>query len=330
MNKRVLVTGGAGYVGAHACLRLHEAGYEPVVMDNLSNGHASFVQWGPLEQGDIRDGARLAEVFRRYQPAAVMHFAARIEVGESMTNPSIYYDVNVGGSASVIEAALDAGVKNLVFSSTCATYGNNSDESIDEGHPQHPQNPYGRSKLMVEQILSDVGDRQGLSFTVLRYFNAAGADPQGRIGERHDPETHAVPLLIQTALGQRPTFSIYGHDYETRDGTAVRDYVHVLDLADAHVAAMERLLAGGKSDSFNLGTGRGTSVFELIEAVKKTSGRDFPLEWAPRRPGDAAALVANGAKAREVLGWCPRLSLDDIVADAWRWHEQLQDGKYSR
>lgn len=319
---KVLVSGGAGYVGSHACLKLAEAGYEPVVFDDLSNGHEAFVRWGPFEQGDIRDRARLAEVFERHRPAAVMHFAALIEVGESVKAPGRFYETNVGGAANVIQAAQAAGVGAFVFSSTCATYGDPVRVPMDETHPQAPLNPYGRSKLMIEQALADMDAYSGLRFTALRYFNAAGADPGGRVGERHDPETHAIPLLLQAAQGRRAGFSIFGTDYETRDGTAVRDYVHVLDLADAHVAALKRLLDGGASDVFNLGTGTGTTVRELIEAVKRTTGRDFPVVETGRRPGDAPVLVADNAKAREALGWSPRYSLDDIIAHAWDWHDR--------
>ena len=318
----VLVTGGAGYVGSHACLRLAEAGYRPVVYDDLSNGHEAFVQWGPLEVGDIRDRARLAEVFARHRPVAVMHFAALIEVGESVKFPARFYETNVGGAANVIQAAQAGGVEAFVFSSTCATYGDPVQVPMDESHRQAPLNPYGRSKLMIEQALADMDAYQGMRSTALRYFNAAGADPEGRIGERHDPETHAVPLLLQAAQGRRAGFSIFGTDYDTRDGTAVRDYVHVLDLADAHVAALTRLLGGGASEAFNLGTGTGTTVRGLIEAVKRITGRDFPVDEAARRPGDAPALVADNARARTMLDWSPRHSLDDIIAHAWAWHDQ--------
>lgn len=329
VNDVVLVTGGAGYVGAHACLKLAEAGYRPVVFDNLSNGHEAFVRWGPLEVGDIRDRGRLAEVFSAHRPAAVMHFAALIEVGESVRHPGRFYETNVGGATHVIQAAHEAGVGAFVFSSTCATYGDPVRTPMDEGHPQVPVNPYGRTKLMIEQALADMDLYQGLRFTALRYFNAAGADPQGRIGERHDPETHAVPLLLQAAQGRRAGFSIFGSDYATRDGTAVRDYVHVLDLADAHVAALTRLLNGGASDVFNLGTGAGTTVRELVEAVKRVTGRDFPVVEADRRAGDAAALVADNAKARSVLDWTPQRSLDDIIADAWAWHDRHEAGVFA-
>jgi UDP-glucose 4-epimerase len=320
----VLVSGGAGYVGSHTCLRLAEAGFTPVVYDDLSNGHAEFVQWGPLERGDIRDGARLDAVFAAYKPVAVMHFAALIEVGESVKFPGRFYDNNVGGAISLIEAARRAGVNAFVFSSTCATYGEPVRVPMDETHPQAPLNPYGRSKLMVEQALADYDRYADFRYTALRYFNAAGADPDGRIGEKHEPETHAIPLAIQAAMGLRKGFSLFGTDYETRDGTAVRDYIHVLDLADAHVLALKRLLAGGCSDVFNLGTGTGTTVKELIAAIRKASDRPFEVAEAPRREGDAPVLVADNHKARDVLGWSPRFTLDDIVRSAWDWHTRRE------
>jgi UDP-glucose 4-epimerase len=319
-GQTVLVTGGAGYVGSHTCLRLAEAGFTPVVYDDLSNGHSEFARWGPLERGDIRDGARLDEVFARYRPAAVMHFAALIEVGESVKHPGRFYDNNVGGAISLIEAARRGGVNAFVFSSTCATYGDPVQVPMDESHPQHPLNPYGRSKLMIEQALADYDRYAGFRSVALRYFNAAGADPEGRIGERHEPETHAIPLAIQAAMGLRAGFSLFGTDYDTRDGTAVRDYVHVLDLADAHVLALKRLLAGGTSDVFNLGTGTGTTVKELIAAIRRVSGRPFEVAEVGRREGDAPVLVADNRKARDVLGWTPRYGLDEIVRTAWAWH----------
>lgn len=321
-NKTILVAGGAGYIGSHTCMTLRERGYEPVVFDNLCNGHEHFVKWGPLEKGDIRDRARLDEVFRKYQPAAVLHFAAFIEVGESVKNPDGFYNNNVVGSLNLLSAALAAGVKGFVFSSTCATYGLPEYVPMDEKHVQVPINPYGRTKLLVEQALSDYDEYAGLSHVILRYFNAAGADPQGRIGEKHDPETHAIPLAIDAALGRRDGFSVFGTDYETRDGTCVRDYIHVLDLADAHVRAVDYLLAGGASTKINLGTGRGTTVKELLETISRISGRDFPVSYTDRRPGDSVSLVANNEKARDVLGWVPQHDLDTIVETAWKWHSK--------
>jgi UDP-glucose 4-epimerase len=317
----VLVAGGAGYVGSHTCLRLAEAGFRPVAFDNLSNGHAEFVQWGPLEVGDIRDARRLDEVFAAHRPVAVLHFAALIEVGESVRNPSGFYENNVAGALNLIEAARRAGVNAFVFSSTCATYGDPRQVPMDERHPQAPLNPYGHSKLMVEQILNDLDRYAGFRSVALRYFNAAGADPEGRIGERHEPETHAIPLAIRAAMDAEHSFKIFGQDYETPDGTAIRDYIHVLDLADAHVLALQRLLAGGPSEAFNLGTGKGTSVKELLETIHWASGSNFEAQLAPRREGDAPILVADNRKAREVLGWSPRHDLKSIVKSAWNWHQ---------
>lgn len=318
--QKILVTGGAGYVGSHTCLRLSEAGFEPVVYDNLSNGHEAFVRWGPFEKGDIRDAKRLDDVFARHQPAAVLHFAALIEVGESVKHPDRFYDNNVAGALCLIEAARRAGVDKLVFSSTCATYGEPRQIPMDETHPQAPLNPYGRSKLMVEQVLQDFDRHLGFRSIVLRYFNAAGADFEGRIGEWHDPETHAIPLAIRAAMGGQGGFKLFGTDYPTRDGTAVRDYIHVLDLADAHVLALRRLLAGGGSDVFNLGTGTGSTVAELIKAIADVSGRPFEVERVARREGDAPALVADNGKAGRVLGWRPQYGLEAILESAWRWH----------
>ena len=317
----VLVSGGAGYIGSHTCLRLSEAGFRPVVFDNLSNGHADFARWGPLEVGDIRDATRLDEVFAVHRPAAVIHFAALIEVGESVVYPDRFYENNVSGALNLIGSARRGGVNALVFSSTCATYGDPVQVPMDETHPQAPLNPYGRSKLMVEQILQDLDRYSGFRSVILRYFNAAGCDPEGRIGERHEPETHAIPLAIRAAMGSNQGFKIFGNDYPTADGTAVRDYVHVLDLADAHVLALNHLLSGGQSEVFNLGTGTGTSVHELVAAIQALAGGGFDAQSAPRRIGDAPALVADNRKAREILGWTPRYSLTDIIETAWRWHQ---------
>lgn len=322
---RILVCGGAGYVGSHTCLRLSEAGFEPVVYDSLINGHAEFVQWGPLEVGDIRDSARLDAVFEAHKPVAVIHFAGLIEVGESTKFPGRFYDANVSGALNLIAAAERAGVKALVFSSTCATYGDPQYVPMDEQHPQEPLNPYGRTKLMVEQALRDLDRYTGFRSICLRYFNAAGADPEGRVGERHNPETHAIPLAIAAAMDAGKSFKIFGDDYKTPDGTAVRDYVHVLDLADAHVLAVRRLLDGGPSDVFNLGTGDGTSVRELVNAIGNVSRANFEAALAPRREGDAPVLVANNAKAREVLGWSPKYGLTEIIETAWRWHQAERD-----
>ena len=318
----VLVVGGAGYVGSHTCLALSQAGLKPVVFDNLSNGHEEFVRWGALERGDIRDRKRLDEVFAKHKPVAVMHFAALIEVGESVKDPAAFYDNNVVGALTLLAAAKAAGVKGFVFSSTCATYGLPRSLPMDEAHPQDPINPYGRTKWIVEQALGDLDRYADFRSVILRYFNAAGADPEGRIGEWHTPETHAIPLAIDAALGRRAGFKVFGTDYDTRDGTCVRDYIHVLDLADAHVRALQYLLNGGASDAFNLGTGTGTTVKELLDTISEVSGKPFPVEFAERRDGDSTTLVANNDKARSVLGWEPRYELRDIIRSAWEWHSK--------
>ncbi|QLF71721.1 UDP-glucose 4-epimerase GalE (plasmid) [Peteryoungia desertarenae] len=319
----ILVVGGAGYIGSHTCLALAERGYLPVVYDNFTSGHPEFVKWGPAEQGDIRDRARLAEVLRNYQPKAVLHFAGLIEVGQSFREPEHFYDVNVSGTLSLLQALSEANIKNFVFSSTCATYGDPEYLPLDEKHNQKPVNPYGRTKYIVEQALSDLSSCGRMRSVVLRYFNAAGADSESRVGERHMPETHAIPLAIETALGRREFFSVFGDDYDTRDGTCVRDYVHVNDLADAHVRAVEYLLNGGDTIAVNLGTGNGTTVKELISAIEKISGRSMNIKHAKRRPGDPPSLVASNRLAYEVLGWEPKLDIDDIIRSAWKWHSSF-------
>jgi UDP-glucose 4-epimerase len=316
----ILVVGGAGYIGAHTCLDLFNKGFTPIVYDNLSNGHAEFVKWGPLEIGDIRNRSRLDEVLKKYAPLAIMHFAAMIEVGASVQDPIGYYDNNVAGTITLLRAAQAAGIDKMVFSSTCATYGIPSSIPMNEAHAQSPINPYGRSKLIVEQILKDLDFYRGFRSFVLRYFNAAGADPEGRIGEWHSPETHAIPIAIETILGRRPHFQVLGTDYETRDGTCVRDFVHVLDLADAHTRAIEHLLNNGTSHALNLGTGHGTTVRELLDTVRQVTGRDFNIKYGPRRNGDSPALVADNALARQTIGWSPRHDLPSIIGTAWNWH----------
>lgn len=322
MTKKALVVGGAGYIGSHTCLLLAERGYQPIVFDNFSNGHEEFVQWGPVEQGDIRDRARLDEVFAKHKPDAVLHFAALIEVGESVKNPLAFYENNVVGSLNLLAATIEAGVKAFVFSSTCATYGLPDQVPIDETHKQAPINPYGRTKWVVEQALKDYSQYAGLNSVMLRYFNAAGADFKGRIGEWHEPETHAIPLAIDAALGRRAGFKVFGTDYDTRDGTCVRDYIHILDLADAHVRAVDYLLNGGSTVELNLGTGTGTTVKELLDAISDVSDKPFPVEYTDRREGDSTTLVADNSKAKEVLGWEPKYSLKDIIQSAWNWHSQ--------
>ncbi|MBX5189593.1 UDP-glucose 4-epimerase GalE [Rhizobium sp. NZLR3b] len=319
-GETVLVVGGAGYIGSHTCLDLANKGYKPVVFDNFSNGHREFVKWGPAEEGDIRDRARLDEVLAKHKPAAILHFAALIEVGESVKDPVSFYENNVIGTLTLLSAAQAAGINAFVFSSTCATYGLPQSVPLDETHRQVPINPYGRTKYIVEQALADYDQYRSLRSVVLRYFNAAGADFEGRIGEWHQPETHAIPLAIDAALGRRQGFKVFGSDYETRDGTCVRDYIHVLDLADAHVRAVEYLLKGGQSVALNLGTGTGTTVRELLGAIEDVSNRPFPVEYIGRREGDSHTLVANNDKARDVLGWVPQYDLSQIIRSAWNWH----------
>jgi UDP-glucose 4-epimerase len=321
---KVLVTGGAGYVGAHTCLALSRAGFVPVVVDNLFNGHGQFARFGPFERGDIREPGFLTGVFARHNPVAVLHFAALIEVGVSVKDPGAFYDVNVGGALRVLEAMRAAGVDKIVFSSTCATYGPPERVPLDETHPQRPISPYGWTKLMIERAILDYAAAYGLRGALLRYFNAAGACPAEGLGERHDPESHAIPLALFTLLGRRAGFSIFGNDYDTRDGTCVRDYVHVLDLADAHVRALRNLLAGAETEAFNLGGGTGTTVLELLDSIARVVGRPVLAALAERRPGDAPVLVADAQRARERLGWTATRDIDAIIADAWRWHAEVE------
>jgi UDP-glucose 4-epimerase len=318
--ENILVAGGAGYIGSHTCLDLFNKGFRPIVYDNLSNGHAEFVKWGPLETGDIRDRKKLDEVLKTYKPQAIIHFAAAIEVGESVRDPGAYYDNNVAGTITLLRAAQAAGIDKIVFSSTCATYGVPSSIPMNETHAQSPLNPYGRSKLIVEQILQDLDRYQGLRSCILRYFNAAGADPEGRIGEWHSPETHAIPIAMDAAIGRRPYFQVLGTDYDTRDGSCVRDFVHVLDLADAHTRAIEHLLNNGTSQALNLGTGHGTTVKELLDTVRNVVGKNFDVRYGPRREGDSPALVADNDLARRTIGWSPRHDLRSIIDTAWNWH----------
>lgn len=318
---RVLVTGGAGYVGSHACKALRDAGCLPIAFDNLTRGHRDLVRFGPLEEGDIRDRARLDGVFARHQPVAVMHFAALAYVGESVSNPTRYYDNNFSGALTLIDAARDAGIDKLVFSSTCATYGEPARQPISEDAAQAPINPYGRSKLMVELALRDVDHASAFRSVSLRYFNASGADPSGEIGERHEPETHLIPRVLMAAAGAIERIDVFGTDYPTPDGTAVRDYIHVCDLAEAHVAALRYLQNGGATTALNLGTGRGHSVREVIEAAARATGRAIPVANGPRRAGDPPVLVADASRAKATLGFDPRWrDLDAIVASAWAWY----------
>jgi UDP-glucose-4-epimerase GalE len=321
MSNKVLVTGGAGYIGSHAAKALAQSGYEPVVLDNLARGHREAVRWGPLIEGDLADRALLRDSLRRFEIVAVMHFAAYAYVGESMTKPELYFSNNVVNSLNLLEAMRECGVRRFVFSSTCATYGIPDAVPIREEMPQRPINPYGESKLMVERLLHWYGTAHGFAHMALRYFNAAGADVDGEIGEHHEPETHLIPLVLDAALGRRPHIEIFGTDYPTPDGTAIRDYIHVSDLAVAHVLALKHLQQGGASGALNLATGRGHSVREVIAAAERVTKRTILRRESERRAGDPPALVADAGRAGTLLGWTPRLSdLETIVATAWRWH----------
>lgn len=321
MSKKIFVTGGAGYVGSHCCKAFAESGWEVVVYDNLSRGWRDFVRWGPLIEGDILDSDGLRDAMMAAKPDAVVHFAALAYVGESVSEPGNYYRVNSMGALNVLDAMRASSVEAILFSSTCATYGAPVQNPMNEGHPQSPINPYGWSKFIVEKMLIDYGYAHGLRSVALRYFNAAGADPGGLLGERHDPETHVIPLAIRGAMNGGYTFNIYGSDYPTRDGTAVRDYIHVSDLADAHLKALGYLMGGGDTATFNLGTSVGTTVWEVADAVERAVGKPLRRQLSARRPGDPAVLVADAAKAKAVLDWAPqRSTIDKIIADAWRWH----------
>ncbi len=319
----VLVTGGAGYIGSHTAKELARAGYGVVVYDNLSRGHRWAVRWGPLEEGDLQDETRLEGVLVKHGVEAVLHFAAFAYVGESMQAPERYFRNNAGGTLSLLNAMRGAGVKRIVFSSTCAVYGIPAVIPIEEAAPTAPLSPYGESKLMVEKMLQWEGICHGLSWVALRYFNAAGCDADGEIGEDHSPETHLIPSLLEAAQGGRTACEIYGTDYPTPDGTCIRDYIHVTDLAGAHVKALKYMEGGGPSIALNLGTGHGYSVREVVEAAGRAAGRPIPVVNRERRPGDPPMLVAAAERARQVLGWTPsHSSLDNILGTAWRWQEQ--------
>ena len=315
----ILVTGGAGYIGSHACKCLSARAHLPVAYDNLSRGHRTAVKWGPLEVGDIDDRDRLRAVLERHQPAAVMHFAAFAYVGESVEKPLLYYKNNVAGSVALLEALIEFGPLPVIFSSSCATYGIPESVPISEEHPQRPINPYGHAKLFVEQMLADVGRAYGLPWVALRYFNAAGADPDGAIGEDHNPETHLIPRVLRAAR-EKAAVEIYGADYPTPDGTCVRDHVHVIDIADAHLAALEYLLAKRESCALNLANARGYSVKEVITAAERVCGCSISVKVAPRRPGDPPIVIGSAKRARELLGWsATRSELEMQIVDAWRW-----------
>ena len=322
----VLVTGGAGYIGSHAAKALHCAGHRVIVYDNLVAGHRGAVKYGELVEGDIADVATLRSVMREHQIVGVMHFAAFLDVGESVRDPLRYYRNNVGGALGVLEAMAAEQVRNFVFSSTCATYGEPIETPITEAHPQNPINSYGETKLAVERALPHLEAAHGIRWVALRYFNASGADPDGDIGEDHSPEIHLIPRTIEAATGGRG-LQVFGDDYPTPDGTCLRDYVHVTDLADAHVRALAAVAETGRSGAYNLGTGRPHSVREVIEAVERVTGRPVPWTLAPRRPGDPAVLYAAAQKAQAELRWTPRYAdLDTIVRTAWDWHRTHPKG----
>jgi UDP-glucose 4-epimerase len=324
----VCVTGGAGYIGSHMVRVLLRAGHGVVVVDDLSSGHADALPAGvPLVRADVRDAVAVGRALRDHRADAVFHFASRIQVGESVINPRLYWRDNLAAGIALLEAVLDAGVKRFVLSSTAAVYGDPIRVPLDEDHPTVPVNPYGATKLALEHVLADYARAYGLEYAALRYFNASGADVEAGIGERHDPETHLLPIVLEAALGKRPHVTIFGDDWDTPDGTCIRDYVHVTDLAEAHLAALAYIGRSGASakdpHAFNLGTGRGYSVREVIESAKRISGRDVPVVMGPRRAGDAPVLVASADRARRVLGWeAKRPSLDEIVSDAWKWHSR--------
>jgi UDP-glucose 4-epimerase len=328
MTKFVIVTGGAGYIGSHACKALRAAGYEPVTFDNLSTGWEDAVKFGPFEKGDLLDRARLDEVFAKYNPVAVMHFAAFSQVGESMKDPAKYWRNNVIGSLTLIEAAVAAGCMNFVFSSTCATYGDQDNVVLDEESVQLPINSYGASKRAIEDILENFEQAFGLNSVIFRYFNVAGGDPEAEVGEFHQPETHLIPLMLDAIAGKRDALTIFGTDYDTPDGTCIRDYVHVCDLVDAHVLGLKWLEDGKGSRVFNLGTGKGFSVREVIDHSRAVTNMEVPYVEGDRRPGDCTKLVSGSERAIKELGWSPdRSNLTEMIGDAWKWH---QTGHYEK
>ncbi len=320
-SNNILVAGGAGYVGSHAAKRLAAAGLTPIVFDNLSTGHREAVLWGPFIKGDIRDRRALSAAFAEYRPAAVMHFAACIEIGEGERDPEGFWNNNVGGTLSLLSSMRAAGVQAIVFSSTCAIYGQPEATPITEGEKQKPASTYGRTKLAAETMLGDFARAYGMRYGILRYFNASGADPEGRIGEEHDPETHLIPNALKAASGFSGPMRLFGADYDTPDGTCIRDYIHVEDLAEAHLLAVSHLLQGGSSFTINLGSGIGCSVREVLTAIADVTGRPVPYEILPRRAGDVARLVADPSAARDLLGFrTSRSDIRVIIKDAWRYH----------
>ncbi|QEF95166.1 UDP-glucose 4-epimerase GalE [Methanothermobacter sp. KEPCO-1] len=321
----ILIVGGAGYIGSHVNKFLSERGYETLILDNLTKGHREHVKWGELIEGDLGDRRLLNRILTEYDVEAVMHFAAFTDVGESVQKPGDYYRNNVVNTMNLLDSMLENGVGRFVFSSTCAVYGNPSEIPITEEHPLNPISPYGRSKLMVEEILRDYSDAYDLSYVSLRYFNAAGADPEVEIGELHEPETHLIPIVLDAAMGLRDSVRIFGTDYPTPDGTCIRDYIHVMDLADAHWRALE-YLEGERSGVFNLGNGNGFSVMEVIETCREVTGASIRVVEDQRRPGDPPELVGSSERAREILGWSPVFTeLEEIIKTAWNWHRTAKN-----
>jgi UDP-glucose 4-epimerase len=322
-NKQILVVGGAGYIGSHMAWLLKERGEQVIVLDNLSSGHEDAVLGSRFIKGDLSDSELLNLIFTNHNIAAVIHFASSIQVGESMLNPEIYYENNVVNSLNLLNTMRQHGVMRIIFSSTAAIFGNPEYTPIDENHPKTPINTYGSTKLIFETILADYDRAYGMKSICLRYFNAAGAHPDAILGERHDPETHLIPLVLDAAAGRRADITVFGQDYDTKDGTCVRDYVHVMDLGEAHWLALQHLINGGDSNNFNLGNGNGYSVSEVINAVEKVTGLTVPIKYGPRRPGDPSVLVSNSEKIIDLLGWTPKYSsLSEIVGHAWEWHKR--------
>ncbi len=325
----ILVTGGAGYIGSHVCKKLAENGYLPVTFDNLCSGNIEAVQWGPFEHGDLSDRARLKDVIKRHAPQAVMHFAALIRVGDSCAAPDIYYENNVAGSLALLAETREAGIRHIVLSSSAAVYGLPETSPIPENAPKKPINPYGNTKLAMEMMMEDFGKAYGIKYANLRYFNAAGADAEARIGTAYKQDSHIVPLLMRVAGGEMPAIKVFGNDYGTPDGTAVRDYVHITDLAQAHLLALEYIMQKDEDLTVNLGTNHGVSVMEMVNAAREATGRPIPVEYAPRRAGDPAILVADASLARQKLGWRPDFSNPDIIlGTAWNWYKQQKSAPW--
>ena len=323
-DDHILIVGGAGYIGSHFNKEITKKGYKTVVLDNLVHGHKEFARWGNFIQADLKNTDDIKKIFDKYPISSVMHFAAYAYVGESVTNPEKYYTNNVVNTLNLLNIMKEYNVKNFIFSSSCATYGVPEQIPIPEEHPQNPINPYGKGKLMVEYILADYSIAYDMKYISLRYFNAAGADPDTEIGEWHDPETHLIPLILDVPIGRKESISVFGTDYDTADGTCIRDYIHVTDLADAHILALEHLLDGGNSDVFNLGNGNGYSVFEVINAVERITGKNIKTINTNRRQGDPPRLIGSSEKAKAVLGWKPKYdSLETIIETAWNWHKKL-------